>query len=126
MDAYLRHRLLERRGLHLPGLGRARAGLRGVRAGGRPHPAVRPTEPRPLFHIAGVHDPTVRFGDQQIAMDVAKKVNGSTGRESSCGEGCTIYDGPVPVVAAIHSGGHVYPLGTSGRIAQFFRDHALQ
>lgn len=93
---------------------------------GRLRPSVRPTLPRPLFHIAGQQDQQVTFSDQKAAISVAIGVNGVGGKTTPCGEGCTLYgsDTPAPVMTWIHRGGHEYPRGTSERIASFFRVHS--
>jgi polyhydroxybutyrate depolymerase len=88
--------------------------------------AVRPAQPRPLFHVAGENDRVVRFADQGAAIEVAIEVNGVGATRTGCGEGCTIYgpDTPAPVMTWIHPGAHVYPRGTSERIVAFFREHS--
>ena len=92
---------------------------------GRLRPSVQPTQPRPLFHIAGERDRQVAFTDQQAAIDVALAINKVKHAPASCGDGCTMYGSqtPAPVMTWIHGGGHDYPRGTSERIASFFRDH---
>lgn len=92
---------------------------------GRVRPSVRPTQPRPLFHVAGERDRQVAFSDQQAAIAVAIGVNGVRDKTTRCGEGCTIYGSGTraPVMTWIHQGGHDYPRGTTERIASFFRDH---
>ena len=92
---------------------------------GRVRPSVRPTQPRPLFHIAGERDQQVAFSDQQAAIAIAIGVNGVRDQTTRCGEGCTIYGSGThaPVMTWIHRGGHDYPRGTTERIASFFRDH---
>jgi len=95
---------------------------------GRLRPSVRPTQPRPLLHVAGIRDQQIPFDDQQAAIETARRVDGVTGKGASCGSGCTIYrasSGP-PVMTWIHSGGHEYPPSTSERIAKFFREHRLE
>ena len=90
-------------------------------------PSVRPTEPRPLFHVAGARDRQVSFADQEAAIEVALEVNGVGTRTTSCGDGCELYgsaETAAPVMTWIHSGGHVYPRGTSERIVSFFHDHS--
>ena len=90
----------------------------------RLRPSVRPTQPKPIFHIGGTEDAQILFIDQQAAIDTAKRVNGATGSGTSCGSGCTSYSsGGAPVMTWIHPGGHEYPESTSERIAKFFRDH---
>ena len=94
---------------------------------GRLSPSVRPTQPRPLFHVAGERDRQVSFSDQEAAIEVAIKVNGVGASTTSCGDGCAVYGSTgtlAPVMTWIHSGGHVYPRGTSERIVSFFHDHS--
>ena len=94
----------------------------------RLRPSVLPTQPRPLFHIAGTRDGTIPFADQKDAIDTATRVDGVSGKGASCGNGCTIYGSAsaTPVMTWIHPGGHEYPDSTSERIAKFFRDHPLE
>jgi polyhydroxybutyrate depolymerase len=95
---------------------------------GRMRPSVAPTERKPVFHIAGRLDGTVRFADQQTAFETAIRVNGGGGHTRGCGDGCTVHGPatPTPVVVWIHDGGHSFPRGTSERIMAFFRDHSLR
>jgi len=74
---------------------------------GRLRPAVRLTQPRPLFAVAGERDPQIPFADQRAAIDAAMAINGAR----------------APVETWIHPGGHSFPRGTSERIAAFFKDH---
>jgi polyhydroxybutyrate depolymerase len=92
---------------------------------GRLRPSVQPTEPRPMFHVAGSRDRQVEFSDQEAAIANAVDVNGVGAETTPCGDGCTLYgpDAPAPVMTWIHPGGHVYPRDTSERIVSFFRDH---
>ena len=87
--------------------------------------SVRPTQPRPVFHVAGAADRVVRFADQKAAIEVALEVNG-VGATTPCGAGCTVHGAgtPAPVMTWIHAGAHVYPRGTSERIVSFFRDRS--
>lgn len=89
----------------------------------RLRPSVRPTQARPLFHIAGERDRVIDFSAQGAAIEVAIAVNGVADTTTSCGEGCTIHgsDTSAPVMAWIHGGAHTYPRGTSERIVSFFR-----
>ena len=91
----------------------------------RLRPSVRPTEARPIFHVAGERDRVVDFVDQEAAIAVAIDVNGVDGT-TPCGAGCTVYgaDTAAPVMTWIHAGAHVYPRGTSERIVSFFREHS--
>jgi polyhydroxybutyrate depolymerase len=74
---------------------------------GRLRPAVRLTEPRPLFAVAGERDPQIPFADQKAAIDAATALNAAR----------------APVETWIHPGGHSFPRGTSERIVAFFKDH---
>ena len=91
----------------------------------RLRPSVRPTVPRPVFHVAGESDRVVRFSDQEAAIAVAIDVNG-VDAATGCGAGCTVYGAgtAAPVMTWIHPGAHVYPRGTSERIVSFFREHS--
>jgi polyhydroxybutyrate depolymerase len=92
---------------------------------GRFRPSVQPSQPRPIFHIAGTRDRQIPFADQEAAIETDVRVDGVVGKGASCGTGCTIYGAgtAAPVMTWIHPGGHDYPDGTSERIAKFFRDH---
>lgn len=94
---------------------------------GRMSSSVQPTTRRPLLHVAGTRDVTVRFSDQQAAFEHAVRVNGVTGATTPCGDGCTLYGRGTlaPVMVWIHEGAHTYPSGTSARIATFLRDQQL-
>ena len=91
----------------------------------RLRPGVRPTQPGPVFHVAGQSDRVVSFADQEAAIAVAVEVNGARA-ETHCGAGCTLYGAgtAAPVMTWVHPGAHVYPRGTSERIVAFFREHA--
>jgi polyhydroxybutyrate depolymerase len=94
---------------------------------GRLSPSVQPSQPRPLFHVAGERDRQVSFSDQEAAIKVAIEVNGVGALTTSCGDGCAVYGSTgtlTPVMTWIHPGGHVYPRGTSERIVSFFHDHS--
>jgi polyhydroxybutyrate depolymerase len=91
---------------------------------GRLRPSVKPAVPKPLFHVAGTQDTVIRFADQQRAIEVAKQVDGVSGKGAACGNGCTTYKSAgAEVMSWIHPGGHEYPPSTSERIAKFFQDH---
>jgi polyhydroxybutyrate depolymerase len=71
-------------------------------------PSVRPTKPRPVFHIGGIRDPQIPIESQQEAVAIAEHVNGDAS----------------PVFTWFHSGGHVYPQTAAMLIAKFFREHS--
>src|SRR5438552_1700162 len=77
---------------------------------GRLRPSVQPTQPKPLLHIAGTRDATIRFADQQDAIETARRVDSATSKGAFCGNGCTIYGSPgaASVMTWIHAGGHEY------------------
>ena len=87
--------------------------------------SVRPRQPKPVLHVAGTRDQVVRFADQEAAIEVAREVNG-VDAATTCGVGCTLYGAGTasPVMTWIHAGAHVYPRGTSERIAAFFREQS--
>ena len=91
---------------------------------GRLRPSVRPTQPRPLFHIVGSRDRSM-FAARKDAIDTARRVDGVADAGAPCGDGCTVYGraSAAPVMLWVHGGGHDYPDGTSDRIVAFFRDH---
>ena len=93
---------------------------------GRIRPTAMPKEPRPILIIGGSRDAQVAFPDQRAAMGIAIRLNGVDGKMKACGDGCMLYGGdtPTPVMTWIHPGGHEYPRPTSGRIAEFFHQHA--
>ena len=92
---------------------------------GRLRESARPTQPRPLFHVAGEQDRVVSFSDQQASIETSVAVNGVGDTTTPCGSGCTVHGATTsaPVMAWVHSGGHNYPRETSARIVAFFRDH---
>ena len=61
---------------------------------GRLRPSVQPTRPRPLLHIGGTRDVSIRFADQRDAIEKAKRVDGVGGTGESCGGGCTLFGSP--------------------------------
>ena len=73
-------------------------------------PSVRPTKPRPVFHVAGMRDRQILFESQKEAVEIARRVNGEA----------------APVLTWFHPGGHEYPPSTSTQIAKFFREHPRQ
>jgi len=86
-----------------------------------------PKTPRPILHIAGTRDNTIRFDSQKETIEMARKINGATGAGEACGIGCTLYNPSTgePVMTWIHQAGHAYPEGTSERIVKFFRQHPM-
>jgi len=90
-------------------------------------PNIYLSEPKPILHIAGEADVVVPFKDQLQTIKVARDLNGSSEKGKPCGEGCLTYESSkgAPVVAYIHSGGHVYPPGASEMIVKFFRSYAI-
>lgn len=84
-------------------------------------------KPKPVLHIAGEHDPLVRFEWQKATIDAVRKLN-------QCGDGlaweldknCTLYPSPIgaPVITAIHPGTHAYPRQAPEVIVKFFKSQA--
>jgi polyhydroxybutyrate depolymerase len=81
-------------------------------------------KPKPVLHLAGEHDPLVKYEWQKGTIDALRKLN-------QCGEGkpwekhCTIYESKIgaPVVAYIHPGGHNFPAEAADVIVKFFKEH---
>ena len=93
---------------------------------GRLQASAKPQVPKPIFHIAGAKETSLAA--QKESFDTATRVNGIEGQSASCGRGCIRYGGKsaTPAMLLIHQGGHQYPLGTSERLARFFREHRLR
>ena len=86
-----------------------------------------PRTPRPVLHVGGVQDNRVKFETQKETIEMARKINGATGKAEGCGPGCLLYGSAsgTPVMIWLHTGGHEYPDGTSERIVKFFKQHAM-
>jgi len=90
-------------------------------------PSLTLKEPKPVVHIAGQQDRTNAFALQMQSIELAKRVNGVSGKGESCGHECLLYPGKgAAVMTMIHPGGHIYPEGTSELIVRFFKQHALR
>jgi polyhydroxybutyrate depolymerase len=90
-------------------------------------PSLTLKEPKPVVHIGGQQDRTNAFAEQVQSIELAKRVNGVSGKSESCGHECMLYAGKgAPVMTMIHRGGHIYPEGTSELIVRFFKQHALR
>jgi polyhydroxybutyrate depolymerase len=88
-------------------------------------PGVHLAEPKPLLQVAGEADDVVPFAKQLRSIQVARKLNGSTGKGEECGPHCTIYRSSkgAPVETYIHPGGHVWPLEAPAVIVKFLRSY---
>ena len=95
---------------------------------GRIGPSLTLTVPRPLLHVAGKEDDTVKFKTQVESIQAARELNGAAKKGQPCGSNCTLYASSknAPVMAVIHSGGHEYPDGTSAMIVKFSKAHPLE
>lgn len=84
----------------------------------------RNAKPKPVLHVAGEKDETVKFEWQKKTMDKIRKLNGCDADGKDLGNYATQYtskSGP-PVVTIVHSGGHgAPPEGTIDRIVEFFK-----
>lgn len=94
---------------------------------GRFRPSVKPSQPKPLFHVVGARD-RLAFTAHQDNVGAALRTNGIAGAGEPCGNGCTLYGAgtAAPVMDWLHGAGHDFPEGTSERIAKFFREHPLK
>jgi polyhydroxybutyrate depolymerase len=89
-------------------------------------PSMTLNEPKPVVHVGGQQDRTNAFALQVQSIELAKKVNGVSGKGESCGHNCVLYSGKgAPVMTMIHNGGHIYPEGTSELIVKFFKQQRL-
>jgi polyhydroxybutyrate depolymerase len=89
-------------------------------------PSMTLGEPKPVVHVGGQQDRTNAFALQVQSIELAKKVNGVSGKGESCGHECVLYAGKgAPVMTMIHNGGHIYPEGTSELIVKFFKQQRL-
>lgn len=92
-------------------------------------PTGVPSLPRPVLHMGGVHDNTVKWEWQQEAIAADRKLNGCgdegaawastgtlTGVQYACSKGA-------PVVMLTHPGGHEMPAGAPALIVRFFKEH---
>jgi polyhydroxybutyrate depolymerase len=85
-----------------------------------------PAKPKPVLHLAGEEDPTVKFEWQKRTMERLRRLN-------ECDEGkpwekyCTRYESKIsaPVVTYIHPGKHEYPREASAVIVKFFKEQKL-
>lgn len=89
---------------------------------GRDYPRLAPA---PVIHIAGEHDPLVKFSWQQAMIDSLLRTNqcDPTGRPQ--GHGCTLYPSKIgaPVMTFIHPGAHQYPTDATALLVDFFKAH---
>jgi polyhydroxybutyrate depolymerase len=89
-------------------------------------PSLTLNEPKPVVHVGGQQDRTNAFALQVQSIELAKRVNGVSGKGESCGHDCVLYAGKgAPVMTMIHNGGHIYPEGTSELIVKFFKQQRL-
>jgi polyhydroxybutyrate depolymerase len=96
--------------------------------GGVIFPGVHIAEPKPVIHVAGEADETVKFVSQKATIEVERRVNSATGDGTPCGAGCTMYSSAksAPVETVFHNGGHVYPPFVTANIAEFFKAQTLR
>lgn len=88
-------------------------------------PDVHLTAAKPLLQVAGESDDVVPFAKQTRAIEIARALNGGTGKGRSCGQNCTIYEssGGTPVKTYIHPGGHEWPAEAAPLIVDFFKSN---
>lgn len=86
-------------------------------------------KPKPVLHVAGQNDPSVKFVWQQETIERLRKLNGcGEGQPWEPGEWCIQYPSKLgtPVVTCIHPGEHGDPPQTSAIIVKFFKEHGLR
>lgn len=81
-------------------------------------------KPKPVMHIAGEKDPLVKFDWQEKTIAAVRKINGCEPEGNPWAKDCTIYQSKTgtPVIAYIHSGGHVVPAAAPALIVKFFKE----
>jgi polyhydroxybutyrate depolymerase len=81
-------------------------------------------KPKPVMHIAGEKDALVKFEWQERTIAAVRKINGCEPEGKSWDKDCTIYPSKTgtPVIAYIHSGGHVVPAAAPELIVKFFKE----
>ena len=81
--------------------------------------------PKPVLHVAGQTDTSVKFAWQQATLENVRQLNDcGAGQPWGNAQWCTtLYPSKrgAPVVACLHPGGHDNPPGTSAMIVQFFQ-----
>ena len=88
-------------------------------------PSLTLKEPKPMMHIAGREDHQNEFRLQLESIELARRVNGATGKGKPCGPSCLEYASSkhAPVVTVLHDGGHVWPDNATDLIVRFFQAH---
>jgi polyhydroxybutyrate depolymerase len=81
-------------------------------------------KPKPIMHIAGEQDSLVKFEWQEKTIAAVRKINSCEAEGKSWDKDCTIYSSKTgtPVIAYIHSGGHVVPAAAPELIVKFFKE----
>ena len=87
--------------------------------------SMKNLKPKPVLHVVGVNDPLVRYEWQQKTIEGLRKFN-ACGAGQPWGKYCTLYPSKTgtPVVACIHSGGHLLPDDVPPLIVKFFQQYA--
>jgi polyhydroxybutyrate depolymerase len=82
-------------------------------------------KPKPVMHIAGDHDPLVKFAWQQTMMTAERRIDGCAAAGMPWAKDCTLYPsaGGTPVVTFIHPGGHGFDPSAPALIVKFFKEH---
>jgi polyhydroxybutyrate depolymerase len=86
---------------------------------------VNQLKPKPVMHIAGQHDPLVKFAWQQMMMDALRRINGCDATGGVWEGSGTIYPSKTgtPVVTLVHPGGHELSPEAPALIVKFFKQH---
>jgi polyhydroxybutyrate depolymerase len=86
--------------------------------------SVPKLKPKPAMHIAGEKDPLVKFEWQERTIAAVRRINGCDAEGKPWAKDCTLYPSKMgtPVIAYIHSGGHVVPDAAPELIVKFFKE----
>ena len=79
---------------------------------------------KPLFHVAGLKDPLVKFEWQKEMIDAMLRKNGCDPNGTKDGDRITRYESKnnTPVVTYFYNGGHGFPPEAPAEIVKFFKD----
>jgi polyhydroxybutyrate depolymerase len=82
-------------------------------------------KPKPAMHLAGEHDPLVKFQWQKLTMEAVRKINGCDSEGKAWGQLSTLYASKTgtPFVAFIHPGGHEFRRDAPPLMVKFFKEH---
>jgi polyhydroxybutyrate depolymerase len=90
----------------------------------QPGEMVPKMQPKPVLHIFGERDESMKVAWQQKTIEALRKLNQCSAAEPTASG--IVYPSKLgaPVIAFAHPGGHGMPASAPARIVAFFREHA--